>query len=169
MDIKVYGTPVLREKSTNLELHEINDELRATFEEMLDIMRKAQGIGIAANQVGINRRIFAIEIDGKIKKVVNPEILEFSEELDEEAEGCLSIPGIYKKVARPAYIKVKYLDENAVEHEEELEGLWAKAFQHESDHIAGMMFIDRVSKVNRRLIAKKLALLAKNPTPRIFD
>ena len=83
-------------------------------------------------------------------------------------EGCLSIPGIFKRVARPNKIKVRYLDENGNVVEEVMEGLWAKAFQHETDHINGMMFIDRLSPINKSLIRKRLENIKRHSKPREF-
>ena len=108
MKIVLYGNPTLRKKSEQVELSHINDELKKTLEEMVTLMRKANGVGLAANQINIGKRFFVLEIEGTVKKVINPEIVEASEEMAEYEEGCLSIPGIYKKVVRPEKIKVKY-------------------------------------------------------------
>ena len=105
MKIVLYGTPVLRKVSKKVE--KIDNELNETLDEMIVTMRNAKGIGLAANQVGIDERFFVLEIEDKIKKIINPEILEFSEEVIEIEEGCLSLPGIYKKAIRPRVIKVK--------------------------------------------------------------
>lgn len=94
LNIYVYEAPILRKKSE--EVVEFNDELRNTLDEMVKTMRLANGIGLAANQVGIGKRFFVLEIDDEITKVVNPEILSFGEEMVEFQEGCLSIPGIFK-------------------------------------------------------------------------
>lgn len=131
-------------------------------------MRLANGIGLASNQVNIGRRYFVMEIDDVIRKCINPEILEVLSDNVPMDEGCLSIPGIYKPVLRPDKIRVKYLNENGEVIEEVLEGLWAKCFQHEIDHINAMMFIDRISPVNKNLIRKKLAILKRNSSPRKF-
>ena len=160
MNIVLYGASVLKEKSTVVE--EINDELRTILDEMVELMRKAKGVGLAANQVGIAKRFFVLEIEDKVKKVINPEIVEFGEEIVEYEEGCLSIPEIYKKVNRPEMIKVKYQNENGEIVEEELHDLWARAFQHEFDHIDGILFIDRLSIMNKRLVAKKLTVLKRD-------
>ena len=160
MNIVLYGASVLKEKSTVVE--EINDELRTILDEMVELMRKAKGVGLAANQVGIAKRFFVLEIEDKVKKVINPEIVEFGEEIVEYEEGCLSIPEIYKKVNRPEMIKVKYQNENGETVEEELHDLWARAFQHEFDHIDGILFIDRLSIMNKRLVAKKLTVLKRD-------
>jgi peptide deformylase len=159
MKIVLYEHPTLRTKST--EVDTVDDELRKTLDEMVDIMRKANGVGLAANQVDIPKRFFVLEVENEVKKIINPEILETSEEIIEYEEGCLSIPGIYKKVNRPAEIKVRYLDENGKEKTEKLSEMWARAFQHELDHLDGVLFIDRISVLNKRLIAKKLDLMKK--------
>ncbi|VWL85477.1 peptide deformylase [Oceanivirga miroungae] len=166
MDLQIYGSKVLREKSTSLIDNEINDELKAVLDDMVRVMRLANGIGLASNQVDINRRYFVMEIDDVIRKCINPEIVEvLSKEDVPMDEGCLSVPGIYKEVRRPDKIKVKYLNEDGVEVVEVLEGLWAKCFQHELDHINGFLFIDRISNINKNLIRKKLALLKRNSKP----
>lgn len=168
MNIYVYEDKILRTKSTPLEIEEINDDLRKTLDDMVETMRLANGVGLASNQVNIDRRYFVLEIDNIVKKCINPEILEILEDSVEVEEGCLSIPGIYKKVARPNKIRVSYLDENGQKQEEVMEGLWAKAFQHETDHINGMMFIDRLSPINKNLIRKRLETIKKHSKPREF-
>ena len=160
MNIVLYEHPTLRIKST--EVTDIDDELRKTLDEMVSTMRKANGVGLAANQVDIPKRFFVLEIENEVKKIINPEILEVSKEIIEYEEGCLSIPKIYKKVSRPAEIKVKYLDENGKEKIENLSEMWARAFQHELDHLDGVLFIDRISVLNKRLIAKKLDIMKRD-------
>ena len=168
MNIQVYEAKILRTKSTPLEKEEINDELRKTLDEMVETVRLANGVGLASNQVDIDRRYFVLEIDEIVKKCINPEILEILDDNVEMEEGCLSIPGIFKRVARPNKIKVRYLDENGNVVEEVMEGLWAKAFQHETDHINGMMFIDRLSPINKSLIRKRLENIKRHSKPREF-
>ena len=168
MNIQVYEAKILRTKSTPLEKEEINDELRKTLDEMVETMRLANGVGLASNQVDIDRRYFVLEIDEIVKKCINPEILEVLDDNVEMEEGCLSIPGIFKRVARPNKIKVRYLDENGNVVEEVMEGLWAKSFQHETDHINGMMFIDRLSPINKSLIRKRLENIKRHSKPREF-
>ena len=169
MDIQVSGAKILRTMTRALEKEEINDELRKTLDEMVKTMRLANGVGLASTQVNIDRRYFVMEIDGIVKKCINPEILEILADNVSTDEGCLSIPGIFKKVSRPDKIKVKYLNEYAEEVVEEMQGLWAKAFQHETDHINGMMYIDRLTPVNKNLIRKKLEIIKKYSEPRKFD
>ncbi|CAM3416292.1 peptide deformylase [Pseudostreptobacillus hongkongensis] len=166
MKIYVYDSEILREKSTNVE--NFDQELKDTLDEMVKTMRAAKGIGLAANQVGINKRFFVLEIDGNVYKIVNPEIVEFGEEKFEFEEGCLSIPGVYRKVIRPKEIKVRYNDENGTLHEADLDEMMARAFQHEYDHLDGVLFIDRITPLSKNLIKKKLENLKKNNKPREF-
>ena len=160
MKIVLYGHPTLREKSEKVDV--VDDNIREILDEMVALMRKANGVGLAANQVDIAKRFFVLEHDGIVKKVINPEILEFSEEIADMEEGCQSIPGVFKKVNRPAKIKVKYLNENGEEVVEEMDEMWARAFQHEFDHIEGILFTDKLSVMNKRLVAKKLDVLKKD-------
>lgn len=167
MDIYVYEDPILRKKSTNVE--KFDDDLRNTLEEMVKTMKLANGIGLAANQVGIDKRFFVLGInENEIIKVVNPEILEFGTEIVEYEEGCLSIPGIYKKVKRPETVKVRYYDENQNVYEKELTGILSRAFQHEYDHIEGVLFVDRISPTAKNLIKKKLETMKKKKLIRKF-
>ncbi|WP_408022630.1 peptide deformylase [Streptobacillus canis] len=166
LNIYVYEAPILRKKSE--EVTEFNDELRATLDEMVETMRLAKGIGLAANQVGIDKRFFVLEIEDEVFKVVNPEIVKFGEEIVEFEEGCLSIPGIYKKVLRPETIFVRYQDENGNVIERELSDIESRAFQHEFDHLDGILFIDKISPMSRNLIRKKLEIMKKNSRPREF-
>ena len=160
MKIVLYGHPVLRQKSVKVE--NIDESLREKLNEMVKLMRKTNGIGLAANQVETAQRFFVLEVDGNVKKIINPEILEFGDEIVEYEEGCLSIPMIYKKVNRPDRIKVKYYNEKEEEITEELTGMWARAFQHEFDHIDGVLFIDKLSPMNKRLVTKKLEILKRD-------
>lgn len=160
LKIRKYGDTVLREKSTAVE--KIDDEILNLLNDMVETMQNADGVGLAAPQVGVNKTLFILGIgDGKIRKVINPEFLEFSKEIVENEEGCLSIPGIYKKVSRPAYVKIKYTNEMGETVVEEGTELLARAFQHEYDHLQGELFVDKVSPVAKRLIAQKLSKLKK--------
>lgn len=159
-EIKKYGEECLGKVCTPVE--KITEETLKTLEDMVETMHEANGVGLAAPQVGINERYFVIDIgDGVVRKIINPEILEYSEEFTETDEGCLSVPGIYKKVKRAYEIKVKYLNEKGEEKEETMTGFLAKAFQHEFDHLSGTLFIERISPVAKRLISQKLKQLKK--------
>ncbi|MGB6129975.1 MAG: peptide deformylase [Psychrilyobacter sp.] len=159
-EIRTYGDPVLREKSKNVE--KINDDIRGILDGMIETMRDISGIGLAAPQVGINLRMFVVEAEeGVVRKVINPEFLEYSKSSIDHEEGCLSVPGIHKKVKRPETLKVRYLNENGESIEEELEELWARAFQHENDHLEGILFVDKIAPVAKRLVSKKLLNMKK--------
>lgn len=169
MNIYVYGYKSLTTKSINLNIEEIDDNLNKLLDDMLVTMRKANGCGLAANQVGIEKRFFVLEINGFSKKIINPEILEYGDSQCIMEEGCLSIPGIYKNVKRPENIKVKYLNEKKEEIVEVLDGMWARAFQHEYDHLDGVLFVEKIEPVAKSLIRKKLIQMKKNSKPRVFD
>lgn len=159
-EIRTFGDEVLRQDAVKVE--EINEEIIALIDDMVETMKDAGGVGLAAPQVGSNKRIFVIDVeDGKIRKVINPEFIEYSDEIVEHEEGCLSIPGVYKKVKRPARVKVKYLNEKGAEVIEEAEGLLSRAFQHENDHLNSTLFVDKISPMAKRLVSKKLQMLKK--------
>lgn len=160
MEIVIYGDNVLRNKSERVE--DINDGIRELIDTMVETMHEAKGVGLAAPQIGKNLRIFVIEVEeGRVRKVINPEFLELSDEIEEKDEGCLSVPGIYQKVKRSKRVKVRYQDEKGKEVIEEAEGLLARAFQHEYDHLEGVLFVDKVSPIAKRLIKSKLKKLKR--------
>lgn len=159
-EVKKYGTDVLREVAQEVEI--INDEIREILDNMVETMYETKGVGLAAPQVGVSKRMFVCDKgDGVVRKVINPKITVIGDELAECEEGCLSVPGIYKKVKRPAQIKVEYLNENGEEVKEELDDFLAIIMQHEYDHLDGVLFIDKVSPIAKRMIAKKLQALKK--------
>ncbi len=145
----------------------VDDEVRTLVRDMTDTMYAASGIGLAAIQVGIDRRVVVIDLqdqeDEEGKPVrnphayINPEILSVSDELSTYNEGCLSIPEQYAEVKRPARARVRWLDETGAAHEEELDGLLSTCMQHEIDHCDGVLFIDHVSRLKRDMLLKKLA------------
>ena len=149
----------------------MDDELRAFIADMFDTMYDAPGIGLAAIQVGVPKRVLVIDLQDKDEETgetikdprvfINPEIIEESEELNVYNEGCLSVPEQYADVARPAVIKAKWLDADDVEHLETLDGLMATCLQHEMDHLEGILFIDHLSKLKRDMVLKKLAKARK--------
>lgn len=159
-EVKKYGTDVLREVAQEVEI--IDDEIREILDNMVETMYETKGVGLAAPQVGVSKRMFVCDKgDGVVRKVINPKITVIGDELAECEEGCLSVPGIYKKVKRPAQIKVEYLNENGEEVKEELDDFLAIIMQHEYDHLDGVLFIDKVSPIAKRMIAKKLQALKK--------
>ena len=144
----------------------IDDDTRAFVADMVDTMYAAKGIGLAAIQVGVDRRILVIDLqaeedeEGKPIRTphayINPEILSVSDELSSYNEGCLSIPEQYAEVERPARCRVRWSDEKGGRHEEELDGLLATCMQHEIDHLNGVLFIDHISRLKRGMLLKKL-------------
>ncbi|MBN8814826.1 MAG: peptide deformylase [Sphingomonas sp.] len=149
----------------------IDDGVRATIADMFETMYDARGIGLAATQVGIEQRIFVMDLqepeeeDGEpVRKpmaFINPEILSVSDETSTYNEGCLSIPEQYAEVERPARCRLKWQDADGGAHEEELDGLMATCVQHEIDHLNGVLFTDHISKLKRDMLMKKLAKLRK--------
>ena len=144
---------ILKQKSTKVAV--VDDELRALMDDMLETMYAAPGIGLAAIQVGVPKRVIVMDLgqrEGGEKApryFVNPEIVWASEELAPYEEGCLSIPEIYDEVERPAQVKIKYLDYHGKAHEEVADGIFAVCIQHEMDHLEGVLFIDYLSRLKR--------------------
>ena len=142
MEIVHLGNPVLREKS--LPVEEVNDEIRSMIAEMFDLMIEAQGVGLAAPQVGKLLRMFVIIADDEIRRVfINPQIIATSQNLVPYEEGCLSIPKVYENIMRPEKITVNALNEKGKPFTLEADGLLARIIQHEYDHLDGIVFIDR--------------------------
>ena len=135
--------------------------LQVLIEDMFETMYDANGVGLAAPQVGILRRICVIDVmDDNPFVLINPEILETSGEQTDD-EGCLSVPGIHESVKRPVKIHVKYTDENLKEHDEWIDGFLARVFQHEYDHLDGKLFVDHLSTFRKQLIKSKLVNMTK--------
>jgi peptide deformylase len=154
LEIKEYGEPVLREKS--LPVKEITPEILNLIRDMAETMYTASGVGLAAPQVGVAKRI--IIIDGEEEGLIiliNPMLVKSEGEVIEE-EGCLSIPGVYSEVKRSSKVTVKALNESGEPIEITKEGLLARALQHEIDHLEGILFVDRIGKVERQLLLNKL-------------
>lgn len=141
--IRQDGDEVLRKKSKTVD--EITPKIKELIEDMIDTMYEADGVGLAAPQVGILKRIFVIDVGEGPMVFINPEILETGGTQTGD-EGCLSIPGYYAPVCRPNYVKVKFLDENMQEQVLEAEEFFARAILHENDHLNGVLFKDRVEK-----------------------
>jgi peptide deformylase len=144
----------------------VDAEVRRLLDDMVETMYAAPGIGLAAPQVGVARRVLVVDAareDEKPRplKIANPEILWRSEELATYNEGCLSLPEHYADVSRPAKIRLRYLDEQNELREVELEGLLATCIQHEMDHLEGVLFVDHLSALKRGIILRKLAKLKR--------
>jgi peptide deformylase len=144
----------------------IDAELKKLVEDMFETMYDAPGIGLAAIQVGVARRIVTMDLskkdeDKEQRVFINPEVVWSSEETRLHEEGCLSIPEFYEEVERPAQVRVKYLDLAGKQQELEASGLLATCLQHEIDHTNGVLFIDHISKLKRDRISKKFTKAAK--------
>src|SRR5579883_2520162 len=140
----------------------VDDKIRRLMDDMLETLYLAPGIGLAAPQVGVARRVIVVDVaregeEGKPLKIANPEILWRSEELVTYNEGCLSLPEHYADVTRPAKIRLRYLDYQNEIRETEVEGLLATCIQHEMDHLEGTLFVDHISPLKRNIILRKLA------------
>ena len=151
--------PILRKKCTSLE--KVDDNIRNLMRDMLETMYKAPGIGLAAIQIGILKRLVVIDIAKENEKknplfLVNPEIISLSKNTSIYEEGCLSLPGQYAEVERPAECQIKYLDFYGKIKELKTEGILATCIQHEIDHLNGILFIDYLSKLKKTMIIKKL-------------
>lgn len=157
-EILVVPNPVLKEVSQPVD--KVDDELRALMDDMLETMYDAPGIGLAAIQIGVPKRVIVMDLAGPDEEkapryFVNPEILWASEDTAPYEEGCLSIPDIYDEVQRPARVKLKYVNYQGEEVVEDAEGLFAVCIQHEMDHLEGVLFIDHLSRLKRdRAVAK---------------
>jgi peptide deformylase len=144
----------------------ITADIKNLVEDMFESMYEAPGIGLAAVQLGVLKRVVTMDLSKKEgpsepRVFINPEIVWKSEELSTYEEGCLSIPDIHEDVERPARVKVKYLDLEGKLQEAEAEGLFATCIQHEIDHTNGVLFIDHISKLKRTRIIKKFTKAAK--------
>lgn len=133
---------VLRQVAKSVE--KIDDDLRKLLDEMVPLMRKSDGVGLAAPQIGDSRRFFLIEYDDELVKVINPVITAKSKETECLEEGCLSLPNLSVKVCRPVEISVEFYDENGDLYEADLEGFLARVFLHEFDHLDGKLLVDHV-------------------------
>lgn len=145
--IHVLGSPVLRERAA--EITTVDDEVRALLADLWETMRVADGVGLAANQIGVARRVAVVSVDGVDYALVNPVLVEHGGKARQE-EGCLSIPDLYADVTRPAHVVVEAADEKGVVRRIEGTELLGRALQHEIDHLDGILFLDRVGPLKRR-------------------
>ncbi|MFM8542618.1 MAG: peptide deformylase, partial [Chakrabartia sp.] len=163
--LPIIETPDARLKTISTPVDGVDDALRAFIKDMFETMYDAPGIGLAAIQVGVAKRVLVIDLQERDEEsgavireprvFINPEIVETSEDLTVYSEGCLSVPDQYADVERPSIVKAKWLDENGKAHEEVIEGLLAICLQHEMDHLNGILFIDHLSKLKRDMVLKK--------------
>ncbi len=159
-EILTIPNPILKQVSTPVE-GGVTDEVRALMDDMLETMYAAPGIGLAAVQIGVPKRIIVMDLGGpndekQPKYFVNPEIVETIEETQPYEEGCLSVPDYYDEVERPARCLIRYLDYNGNQVEEWAEDLYAVCIQHEMDHLEGTLFIDHLSRLRRQRAVEKV-------------
>jgi peptide deformylase len=167
--IVIYGSQILRNESVDITPD--YPELKKLIDDMWITLAEAEGVGLAAPQIGKNIRLFIVDCTpwgeddptlADYKRVfINPEIYEESEETSLFEEGCLSLPGLHENVRRPVTIRMRYLDENFVEHDEEFTGKPARVIQHEYDHIEGLVFTDHLAPIRKNLIKNKLQKMAR--------
>jgi peptide deformylase len=149
LPLHLLGSPVLRQRSP--EVQTIDDEVRRLVNDMFETMDAAKGIGLAANQVGVARRVAVVDVDGDRFAMIDPRILETEGRATAE-EGCLSIPEIFADVTRPDRVVVEALDMEGQPYRKEATGLKARAIQHEIDHLDGILFLDHLSLIKRQML-----------------
>jgi len=174
--LPIYETPdpILRQISSPVE--EVTDEVRTLIDDMFATMYAAPGIGLAAVQVGVPKRLLVIDLQEPEEEggepvrdprvFVNPEILETSETTIPYQEGCLSVPDQYAEVLRPDRVRACWLDRDGTRHEQWIDGLLATCLQHEIDHLNGVLFIDHLSRLKRDMIMKKLIKARRDSSAR---
>jgi peptide deformylase len=148
LDIRVLGDPVLRKPTKRVT--EITDELRQLIADMFETMYAAEGIGLAAPQVGRTERIAVVDVEGQKFTLINPEVIERTDDIDKAEEGCLSIPEIYGDVERPFTVTIRATNENGEQYEATASELLGRCFQHEIDHLDGKLFLDYLSPLKRK-------------------
>lgn len=173
LPIYPYGAPILREQTEDVA--ENTPALQQLIDDMFETMRGASGIGLAAPQIGRRERLFVVDLTPLLEKeqeppahpedyqpmvFINPEIVEEGEEEVEYEEGCLSIPELREPVVRPERVRLRYLDRDFVPHEREVGDFLARVIQHEYDHLEGILFIDRISALRRKLLQRRLRDIA---------
>lgn len=161
LPVLIAPDPRLKIKAKPVEA--VDDAIRSLMSDMLETMYANDGMGLAATQVGIDKRIIVMDLNAgeesappNVMKFANPEVLWASPETRVEFESCLSVPDQYGAVERPAKVKVRYLDENNDPKEIETDGLFAQCIQHEIDHLDGILYIDHLSRLKREIILRKL-------------
>lgn len=170
LPIYLYGSDVLRVENVDADLSRA-DEISGLISDMKETLKSADGCGLAAPQVGVNKRILIVdgrdlvesypELKDFTRTMINPVVLEESETQCDYSEGCLSIPGIYAEVRRPESIRVEYYDESLQKVVEQFDGFACRMIQHELDHLDGNLFVDKVSPIRRKMISRKLQNISK--------
>lgn len=159
--IVVWPDPRLREETVAIE--SITEDVRSLYKDLVDTMYAYNGIGIASVQIGVAQKMFLIEAEvaggdpnAQPLAFINPEIIATSGEQDEAEEGCLSFPGVYVPIKRPAKCTIKAMDLDGNSFEQSAEGLYARALQHENDHLTGKLMVDFVGPLKKQMIKRKL-------------
>ena len=165
--LNILEAPDPRLKTVSEPVEAVDDTLRALIADMFETMYDAPGIGLAAIQVGVPKRLLVIDLQEKDEETgatiriprvfINPVLSEPSEEMGVYNEGCLSVPEQYADIERPASIRAQWLDADGKAHDERIEGMLATCLQHEMDHLEGILFIDHLSRLKRDMVLKKLA------------
>ncbi len=170
LPIYLYGSQMLRNENVDVDLND-REGIAKLIADMRETLAVADGCGLAAPQVGVNKRL--VIVDGReltdtydylhdfVRVMINPVVLEESEDTCDFSEGCLSVPGIYAEVTRPAKIKVEYYDEKLEKVVEEFDRFGCRMVQHELSHLDGNLFVDNVSPIRRKMIARKLQAISK--------
>ena len=170
LPIYLYGSDVLRNENKEVDLQD-KEGIEKLLTDMKDTLKVADGCGLAAPQVGVNLRV--VIVDGReltdtydylkdfFRVMINPVVLEESDETCEFSEGCLSVPGIYAEVVRPSRIKVEYYNENLEKVVEEFDRFACRMVQHELSHLEGHLFVDNISPIRRKMIMRKLQAISK--------
>jgi peptide deformylase len=161
LPLHLLGSPVLRQHSP--EVKTVDDEVRRLVEDMFETMDAAKGIGLAANQVGVSRRVAVVDVDGDRFAMIDPRIVETEGRAVAE-EGCLSIPDIYADVTRPDRVVIEALDSSGNRYHKEATGLKARAIQHEIDHLDGILFLDHLSLIKRQMLLARYRREHKDDT-----
>ena len=167
LPIYLYGSQVLRGHAADVDLTKVSKEqVQSFFNDMHETMHNADGCGLAAPQVGVSERMLIVdgnelvenypELKGFVRKMINPVVVEESEETSSYSEGCLSIPNVDADITRPKTIKVRYIDENLEEKEEVFDNFAARMVQHELDHLDGVLFTDKAAPIRKKILAKRL-------------
>ncbi len=175
LPIYLFGSEVLRKKAEEVDFNNVEkEELKQFILDMQETMKKADGVGLAAPQVGKSIRVLIVDgsdiaetydyLKGFKRVMINPVVLEESAEKVEYSEGCLSVPGIHCDIVRPKRIKISYYDENLVKKEEELDKFACRMVQHELDHLEGVIFVDKAAPVRKKMISGKLNNITKGKT-----
>jgi peptide deformylase len=162
--LTIYGDPALRRRSE--EVTEFGPELQPLLDRMYEVMYEEEGVGLAAPQVGVNQRIMIMDVaiseeERHTGELINPEILE-TRGTQKGSEGCLSIPGLREDVTRDDWLRVRGVNRDGEPVEFEAEGLLSRAVQHEVDHLNGILFIDRLNPIRRKLLVRKLKQIAED-------